>query len=315
MPDFINESEEIFDLPRIIKLGAFPAERTCLFSLEVSVQSETAVATGIRGVRVSPERLAKGTNMLTLEISPVRDGTIIYGELFLESNMTKTVYITGKSVANRLGFKDGAVVYRSSQPRRNESPRLGQPEGAVESQRQPEAKETVVPVLKKRGRVDITPFTGGMCGIKFSVNPPAPLDIDPYVFMLDMAGNAVGYDNLIFFGNPSDKAGSAEVNVNMKTVSLDFSAVPPEVSRISVAYSIYDGGAEKNFSVIREFKVRFLSEKEEKLIFYPELTYAHTLTAFDFYRREGGGWIIEADGTGFSNGIKGMCEMRGIRVL
>lgn len=334
-----------FDIPRTIELGKFPADEENTFKLEVNVPARTEISCEMREVRFSPSVLSAGRNELTITISGISAQTFLYAEALFKSQFTRRVYLTGRPDPNA----ERAVLKQIySAPRRDavstpaSSPQLS--ERAVETAAQaireimhgspnqaaqntatdviPMAGRQVAepqnpnlpPLDMKRGqRVGLSQYLGSKFTVRFSANAPRGMEIDPYVFLLQTGDRAVGDEGLIFFGNESSSNGEVRYFPEDGRVEVDLSKVSSQIQKIALAYSIYDGGASKNFRTVGSPRVALLSNGERVTFTMDGLSDEATIVAMEFYLYKGE-WKISAVGAGYKDGLAKLCNRYGIEV-
>ncbi len=170
------------------------------------------------------------------------------------------------------------------------------------------------PLDMKRGqRVGLSQYLGDKFTVRFSANTPRGMEIDPYVFLLHIGDRAVGDEGLIFFGNESSANGEARYFSDDGRVEIDLSKISPRIQKIALAYSIYDGGAAKNFRSVGSPKVTLESVDERVTFTMDELSDETTIVAMEFYLYKGE-WKISAVGAGFKDGLAKLCNRYGIEV-
>lgn len=334
-----------FDIPRTIELGKFPADEENTFKLEVNVPAKTEIICEMREVKFSPSVLNAGRNELMITISGISVQTFLYAEALFKSQFTRRVYLTGRPDPNaeRTVLKQ---IY--SAPRRDavstpaSSPQLS--ERAVETAAQaireimhgspnqaaqntatdviPMAGRQVAepqnpnlpPLDMKRGqRVGLSQYLGSKFTVRFSANAPRGMEIDPYVFLLQTGDRAVGDEGLIFFGNESSSNGEVRYFPEDGRVEVDLSKVSSQIQKIALAYSIYDGGASKNFRTVGSPRVALLSNGERVTFTMDGLSDEATIVAMEFYLYKGE-WKISAVGAGYKDGLAKLCNRYGIEV-
>lgn len=170
------------------------------------------------------------------------------------------------------------------------------------------------PLDMKRGqRVALTQYLGGNFEVWFTANAPKGIEIDPYVFMLESGDKAVGDEGLIFFGNERSANGEVRYFPDDGHIEIDLSKVPQQIQKIALAYSIYDGGAAKNFRAVASPRVSLRSGGERVTFTIDGLTEEATIVALEFYLYKGE-WKISAVGAGFKDGLAKLCNRYGIEV-
>lgn len=170
------------------------------------------------------------------------------------------------------------------------------------------------PLDMKRGqRVGLTQYLGDSFEVWFTANAPQGIEIDPYVFLLEGGDKAIGDEGLIFFGNERSANGEARYFPNDGHIRIDLSKVPQQIQKIALAYSIYDGGASKNFRSVTSPRVSLRSSGERVTFTIDGLTEEATIVAMEFYLYKGE-WKISAVGAGFKDGLAKLCNRYGIEV-
>lgn len=170
------------------------------------------------------------------------------------------------------------------------------------------------PLAMKRGqRVGLSQYLGSKFTVRFSANAPRGVEIDPYVFLLQAGDRAAGDEGLVFFGNSVSPNGEARYFSEDGRVEIDLSKVSSQVQKIALAYSIYDGGAAKNFRMVGSPRVALLSNGERVTFAIDALSDEATIVAMEFYRYKGE-WKISAVGAGFKDGLAKLCNRYGIEV-
>ncbi len=180
----------------------------------------------------------------------------------------------------------------------------------------PPPNEALPPLDMKRGqRVGLSQYLGAKFDAWFTANLPRGVEIDPYVFLLTDGDRATGDEGLIFFGNERSQNGEVTYSHADGHVSVDLSKVPPQIKKIALAYSIYDGGAAKNFRAVGSPRVSLrTAESGERVTFtMSDLGDETTVVAAEFYLYKGE-WKISAVGAGFRDGLAKLCNRYGIEV-
>ncbi len=180
----------------------------------------------------------------------------------------------------------------------------------------PPPNEALPPLDMKRGqRVGLPQYLGEKFSAWFTANAPRGVEIDPYVFLLTDGDKAIGDEGLIFFGNERSPNGEVVYSPNDGHITVDLSKVPPQIKKIALAYSIYDGGAAKNFRAVGSPRVSLRNaENGERVTFtMNELGEETTVVAAEFYLYKGE-WKISAVGAGFKDGLARLCNRYGIEV-
>ncbi|MEW2518530.1 TerD family protein [Actinacidiphila alni] len=144
-------------------------------------------------------------------------------------------------------------------------------------------------------------------------------DADVSVLLLDADGKVRGDGDFYFYNNPAAPDGSVQLLGKTPTesgsedrISLDLTAVPPDVSRIVLAASRYAGA---RFGDLDDLCLTLADRVGDALLrFAIEDAGAISAVIFgELYRRDGG-WKFRAVGQGYDSGLAGLATDFGIDV-
>lgn len=319
-----------FDVPKTIELGELSSDYENRFTLTVNVPAETEIVCGTAGVTFSPKTLAAGRNELSISVSGINPQTFLYAEVLFKSMFTRRIYLTGRPKSG-LGAVEGKCVYTAPERGNSEVIPTQQPVPTAPPQSltavTPREQTDVIAVntppplydmplleLKRGQRVALGQYIGNECEIRFTCEKPAGMDIDPYAFLLDGNERSFGDRGLVFFGNESSEKGELRYFPTDSHMELDLSKIDYRIQRIAIAYSIYAGGAGKNFSQVRAPRVALISQGRERIAFTMDgLSGETTVVALEFYIYKGE-WKLSAVGAGYRDGMARLCNHYGIEV-
>ncbi|MGW5674020.1 TerD family protein [Streptomyces sp. NPDC003860] len=144
-------------------------------------------------------------------------------------------------------------------------------------------------------------------------------DADVSVLLLDDGGKVRSESDFYFYNHPAAVDGSVQLLGKTPTdsgsedrISLDLTAVPPDVSRIVVAGSRYEGA---RFGDLHDIRLTLADRANEVLLGF-SIDDAGVETAFVFgelYRR-GEEWKFRAVGQGYESGLAGLATDFGIEI-
>lgn len=307
-----------FDVPRTIELGEFAAEGVNTFALDVNVPDKTEIVCGIREVTFSPTVLSAGRNSVTVTVSGISAQTYLYAEVLFKSRFTRRIYLTGRPKAD-VPCAEKKSVYTA--PERDFSHTAAFPEPisaptATDVISMTRTPDTSLPALEmKRGqRVSLSQYIGSRFEIFFTCEKPRGYEIDPYVFLLGENEQSLGDSGLIFFGNERSENGEVVYFPNDGHVEIDLAKVDFRVRKIALAYSIYAGDTQKNFSSVRIPRVSIRAGGERVSFVMDGLAAEATVVAVEFYLYKGE-WKLSAVGAGYKDGMAKLCNRYGIEVV
>lgn len=307
-----------FDVPRAIELGEFEADSVNTFALTVNVPDNTEIVCDIREVTFSPSVLNAGRNEMTVTVSGISAQTYLYAEVLFKTKFTRRIYLTGRPKSN---VPKAEMKHIYTAPERDLSHTSVLPEpistptvtDVISMTRTP---DTSLPALTmRRGqRVSLSQYIGSRFEIFFTCEKPRGYEIDPYVFLLGENEQSFGDSGLIFFGNERSENGEVIYFPADGHVEVDLTKVDFRVRKIALAYSIYAGDTQKNFSSVREPRVSIRAGGERVSFVMDGLAAEATVVAVEFYLYKGE-WKISAVGAGYKDGMAKLCNRYGIEVV
>lgn len=318
--------------PKVINLKKFPADRNNTFTMEIYVPVPVKIDCSIYDIKLSTNDLYPGKNTVTITTDKLRSGSYIYGEMLLVSSFSRRIYISGSADENVTAFTDGMSVYNATQEAQNKKysePYKASVQRTAQNNVQPQVNTqansavnnyaSVSDIYIKRGqRVSVADVFGSEnVEVSFIYDSlKIPMEIDPYVFLLNNDNKAVDNDKLVFFGNICSKSGEVQYfSDNGGKIVLNLPKATPDIDKIAVTYSIYGDNPNNNFSKIVSPKIVIKSPGGAKMIFCPDdLMIETTIVGLEFYRHNNS-WKLSAVGSGYRNGLKRLCESFGLNVL
>lgn len=303
-----------FDVPRTIELGDIQSDGENTFLLEVNVPERTEVVCNMREVNISPSVLDAGRNSITLTVSDCSQGTLLYGELLFRSMFTRRIYITGRPLSTANAAQNKPIY---TAPHRDDpssaaasSPSVTDVISLTQSHNAPLGDL----VMKRGQRVAVSGYVGSAFSIYFSCEKTRSVDVDPYVFLLDKDGRALGDSSLVFFGNEISDSGEVRYCPGDGHIEVDLAKTDFRIERIVLAYAVYAADNINNFSVIRSPRISVRSDKEHLSFSMDGLSSEAAVVAMELYLYKGE-WKISAVGAGYNNGMAKLCNSYGIDVV
>lgn len=306
-----SQEAENWDLPGIISLGEFAANKENTFTVSLQAPSEATLDSKVKDLRISPTHLSIGHNSLTLTTDELKNNTILYGEIMVRSAVSRRIYVTGKALKNAPVHDEAFPI--SNGPTVSLPVQIDPPAEVIA----PQVSDANVQAIKRGQRISIKELQSLQIKIIFEHQSAAPdLDIDSYCFALRDNGKVSCDEDLIFFGNTEDKNQAIKSSsANSKPlVLIDLEKVDSAVSKIAVCYSIYGDESSQNFSKVKSPMIRiFGGDKEVYRFELKDLTEEKTVVATEIYRYKGE-WKMNFVGAGYNSGLKQLCEGYGVNV-
>ncbi|UHA74803.1 TerD family protein [Paenibacillus sp. 481] len=188
--------------------------------------------------------------------------------------------------------------------------------------------------LQKGQKVDLTKTNPGLTkvvvGLGWDTNKydgGNDFDLDASVFCLN-ASSKVGNDtDFIFYNNPKNANGSVVHTGDNRTgagdgddeqVTVDLAAVPADTAKVSFCITIHDANTRaQNFGQVSNAFVRVLNEATgAELLRYDlgeDFSVETAVVVGELYRH-GAEWKFSAVGSGYQDGLSGLCRDFGLQI-
>jgi tellurium resistance protein TerD len=188
--------------------------------------------------------------------------------------------------------------------------------------------------LQKGQKVDLTKSNPGLSkiiiGLGWDTNKydgGKDFDLDASVFLLSPEGKVTDERNFVFFNNPQSPDGSVTHTGDNRTgvgegddeqIKIDLALVSGNIAKISFAITIYEAlERNQNFGQVSNAYVRVLNEASgEELIRYDlgeDFSIETAIVVGELYRHNSE-WKFNAIGSGYQNGLAGLCKDFGLEV-
>ena len=188
--------------------------------------------------------------------------------------------------------------------------------------------------LFKGQKVDLTKSNPGLSrilvGLGWDVNKydgGSAFDLDAAAFLLGTNGKVTSDGDFVFYGNLKHNSGAViHMGDNLtglgdgddEQVKIDLSKIPGNIDKISFTVTIYEAEARKqNFGQVSNAFIHIYDEANGKeLIRYDlgeDFSIETAVVVGELYR-QAGEWKFNAIGSGFSGGLKALCQNFGVNV-
>ena len=312
-----------WQLPAIIPLGEFAAEAENVFSLQIVAGAPATIMSTITGISLQPQEVQAGTTQLLLRTEELKDGTTLYGEIFLDSIVRRRIYVTGRAKNGAQCHQEGELLYGASQrpdaADSSDAARLAQTAVPPVSVLCPDpvGAGAAVKLLQRGQRAELPEGADEELYILLTyANASRAADLDVYAFCLGADHKVRGDTGLVFFGNheSDDHAVKVSVEENRPLAAVSLGSVSAETERIALCYAIYEGNPRMDFSELGEPVVHIYRGRQEIYRYAMEgLSQEKSILALELYRYQGI-WKLKIVGAGYVDGIRKLCEDYGVEV-
>ena len=188
--------------------------------------------------------------------------------------------------------------------------------------------------LQKGQKVDLTKshpaVTKVVVGLGWDTNKyegAANFDLDASAFMVNSAGVVANDKDFIYYNNLKSADGSilhtgdnltGDGDGDDEQIKVDLASIPEGIEKVAFAVTIYDAVARnQNFGQVSNAFVRVFDEATgEELIRYDlgeDFSVETAVIVGEFYRKDGE-WKFSAIGSGYHDGLAGICKNFGLSV-
>lgn len=327
----IQDEEQFWGLPKIIDIGTFEAEREHAYILEIYSPVEAEISCNFHGVSLSVQTLTQGYNTITVNIGKIRNGSMLYGNIVIKSAVERRIILCGTAGTENT-LADGAMLHTVDREAPMAYSEMLKKLDFVQLATMPEPElETIEPVLEEIDEVPVEnneedvliapgkrlPIAPKQYKIELTGKSELKMDIDAYLFMLNISGRVSDDKRMIFFGNDHSDCGSVTyLNAPDKRVMyVDFRRVPADVSMMVLLFSIYGNNPDHLFDKLREGDISILCENGVHMhLPVSENIRQRTLLAVAFERTDGI-WEMIPSGKGIGLPLEEICRGYGVTVV
>lgn len=322
----IEGEEGYFGIPTVINVGAFPADERCTVRMNITLPTAARLVSNASGVNIPDTELSEGENSVLIDIEPMKSGTVLYGELMLETKVSRKMYISGEAVSGGCSFEDGAVVFEPAPaPSEDECSEPGmifpeEEEDIEEALLAPmpydETEKAHELLIIERGMLVKADSPTAQVELLYD-NKDFPMDVDVFAFLANDEGLVTQNDRFVFFGNDHSIGGGVKLlnAPDKKVLHLNFSAIPQDVAEIDVAYSIYTNPQNLNFSDLSNPAVSItLADGTNYIFMLPKPLDVGTIVGIELIRSEDG-FRISPLGMIYPRGLEDLCRNYGLNIL
>ncbi len=340
----IPGEEQYWGIPKMLSLGVLPAERDISFLIDVYVPVDCEISCDMYGVSVSPDRLAEGYNSISIKTEKNKSGIILYGNIYITSSVTgilRKIIISGETGSadapapvNYLLFsadREAPAAYKEMltdfDPYAADEQDTSQNEYVQikdnETSATEEINENGFPDGIREENVYITANTAvPLAPKKYCIelaysSAKAELDIEGYMFMLGENGRVRKNSAMIFFGNDHSECGSIYYlnNADKRAMVADFGAIPDDVKRMVLFFSIYGDSPTQKFDMLVGGEISILCENGVHMHFMLEKdTGFRTILALGFDKKDGV-WELITSGKGVAMPLEDICRSYGVTII
>ncbi|MFD2370604.1 TerD family protein [Brevibacillus sp. GCM10020057] len=187
--------------------------------------------------------------------------------------------------------------------------------------------------LTKGQKIDLTKGTNLsklVVGLGWDTNKYSggnDFDLDAAAFLLRAGGKATGIQDFVFYNNLKGANDSVihtgdnltgEGDGDDEQIKIDLARIPNEIEKIAITITIHDADIRKqNFGQVSNAFVRVVDEVTGREVLRYDLgedfSVETAIVVCEIYRYQGE-WKFSAVGSGFSGGLKALCQNFGLQV-
>lgn len=188
--------------------------------------------------------------------------------------------------------------------------------------------------LSKGQKVDLTKTNPGLVKVKVGLgwdtnkyDGGSSFDLDATAFCLNGSGKVNSDSDFIYYNNKSNTNGAIQLSGDNQTgegagddesLTIDLSQVPANIEKVAFCITIHDAASRnQNFGQVANAFVRILKDgTNEELIRYDlgeDFSIETAVVVAELYRHNGE-WKFSAVGSGYRDGLAGLCSDFGVQV-
>ena len=188
--------------------------------------------------------------------------------------------------------------------------------------------------LSKGQKVDLTKSNPGLVKVKVGLgwdtnkyDGGSSFDLDASAFCLNASGKVNSESDFIFYNNKSNTNGAIQLSGDNQTgegagddesLTIDLSQVPANIEKVAFCITIHDAQTRnQNFGQVANAFARVLKDgTNEELIRYDlgeDFSVETAVVVAELYRHNGE-WKFSAVGSGYRDGLAGLCRDFGVQV-
>jgi tellurium resistance protein TerD len=188
--------------------------------------------------------------------------------------------------------------------------------------------------LQKGQKVDLTKGNANLAkifvGLGWDTNKYSgghDFDLDAAAFLTGENGKVASDADFVFFNNLKHSSGAVEhMGDNLtgagegddEVINVDLTKIPANVAKIAFTVTIHEASARaQNFGMVSNAYIRVVNSNDNVELLHYDLGEDYSMeTAIvvaEIYRH-GGEWKFNAIGSGFSGGLKALCQNFGVNV-
>ncbi|RKP48840.1 TerD family protein [Cohnella endophytica] len=187
--------------------------------------------------------------------------------------------------------------------------------------------------LSKGQKVDLTKSNPGLSKVKVGLgwdtnkyDGGSSFDLDASAFCLNASGKVNSERDFIFYNNRSSVNGAIQTSGDNQTgegegddetLTIDLSLIPADIQKVAFCITIHDAASRnQNFGQVANAFARVLSDSGAELIRYDlgeDFSIETAVVVAELYRYNGE-WKFSAVGSGYRDGLAGLCRDYGVQV-
>ncbi|MGN1134909.1 MAG: TerD family protein [Oscillospiraceae bacterium] len=320
----ISGEEGYFGITGVIAVGKFPAEERCCVCVRFELPTAARFVSYTSGINILTPELTEGENTVQIEIEPMKSGTVLYGELAIETAVSRRIFISGEAVLNAFDYEDGRLVFEAEPaPSEEESsepgiiyPEEGDAEEVLLAPMPYEEEKAQQLLIIERGMLVKADAPTAQIELLYD-NKDFPMEVDAFAFMTNSEGTVTQNDRFVFFGNDHSLGGGVKLlnAPDKKVFHITFDLIPHDVEEIDIAYSIYKNPLGLNFSDLSNPAVSIkLSDGTNYIFMLPKPLDVGTVVGLELLR-DGDGFKLSPLGMIYPRGLEDLCRNYGLNIL
>ncbi|EGF93712.1 tellurite resistance [Asticcacaulis biprosthecium C19] len=188
--------------------------------------------------------------------------------------------------------------------------------------------------LSKGGNVSLSKEAPGLVSVTVGLGwdvrktDGAAFDLDASAFVVDESGKVLSDGHFVFYNNKTSPEGAVVYGGDNttgagegddETIKIDFSKLPANAKKVTIAVTIYDGQARRqNFGSVQNAYARVINLADGKELARYDLSEDSSTNAamvfVELYRSPQGDIKVKAIGEGWESGLAGLASAMGVNL-
>lgn len=299
-----------WQLPKTLSLGDIKAEQENYITIALDAAADADIINNIKCIELSASKLNAGRNVIKIKTDKILRNTILYGELLIKTNITRTIYLIGHVKENPV-ITGSAII---AEPYFNTQITYENKTFSNVSEYIADGYSSEYDSFKDALKGQRTALDNdSVIDIEYTQKSSLKAEVDGYAFLLKDDEKVNCESDFIFFANKKSPDNSVIISDSCnKTFHIELNKISSYIEKIVICYSIYEDDGHDFTNIDPEILVYLNSNPFFKMKIN-NLNFIKTVVALEIYKNKGK-WKINFVGSGYRDKLAKLCDLYGIEV-